>query len=583
MTLPSPGQRILMAGNNAIARGAYEAGVAFASGYPGTPSTEILEVISEYPEIRAQWGTNEKVAFDEGMGVALSGKRALVSMKYVGLNVAADSFMVFPFAGTVGGFVLISADDPGMYSSQNEQDNRYFARLAQVPMIEPSDPQEAKDYVKLAFELSEKFSTPVLYRTSMRVSHSKGMVTVGERKEVPDKTYVKDIPSWVVPVFAKGLRAKLDAKLERISEYVETYPYNRVEQGSSKVGVITSGASYTYAKEILPDATVLKLAITYPLPKQKLIDFCAGFEKVYVIEELEPFIEEQLRFWGVTNIIGKDRFPHTGEFSPDVVAKAVFDEEPVQDFSGEFDLIVRPPQLCPGCPHRGAFLALRKSGALVNGDIGCYTLGCLPPLSANHTTFCMGASIGNAFGFGIGGTDKVVAIIGDSTFVHGGIQPLIDVVYNGGNTTVMILDNRTTGMTGHQEHPATGMTLQGKEAPRLDLVKLVKAIGVEHVQVANPFDQKEMYNALKEALEYPGPSVIMTNQPCIFARGEKGKKYTPFMVLKDKCTKCGACQRIGCPGVLPGELPEIDEVSCTGCSLCEQACKFGAIVRKGDA
>ncbi len=583
MTLPSPGQRVLMAGNNAIAQGAYEAGVYFASGYPGTPSTEILEVISEYPEIRAQWGTNEKVAFDEAMGVAMSGKRALVSMKYVGLNVAADSFMVFPFAGTVGGFVVISADDPGMYSSQNEQDNRYFARLAQVPMIEPSDPQEAKDFVRLAFELSEKFSTPVMYRTSMRVSHSKGMVTVGERSEVPAKTFVKDIPNWVVPVFAKGLRAKLDAKLARISEYVETYPYNRVEEGSSKVGVITSGASYTYAKEILPDATVLKLAITYPLPKQTLIDFCARFDQVYVIEELEPFIEEQLRFWGVTNIIGKDRFPHTGEFSPDVVAKAVFDEEPVQDFSGEFDLIVRPPQLCPGCPHRGAFLALRKSGALVNGDIGCYTLGCLPPLSANHTTFCMGASIGNAFGFGVGGTDKVVAIIGDSTFVHGGIQPLIDVVYNGGNTTVMILDNRTTGMTGHQEHPATGMTLQGKEAPRLDLVKLVKAIGVEHVQVANPFDQKEMYSAVKEALEYQGPSVIMTNQPCIFARGEKGRKYTPFVVLEDKCTKCGACQRIGCPGVLPGEVPAIDEVACTGCSLCEQACKFGAIVRKGDA
>lgn len=582
MALPSPGQRMLMAGNNAIAQGVYEAGVTFASGYPGTPSTEILEVISEYPGIRAQWGTNEKVAFDEAMGVAMAGKRALVSMKYVGLNVAADSFMVFPYAGTVGGFVVISADDPGMYSSQNEQDNRYFARLAHMPMIEPSDPQEAKDFIKLAFELSEQFSTPVLYRTSMRVSHSKGVVTVGERSEAPSgKQFVKDVPNWVVPIFAKNLRAKLDAKMALIQEYVETYPSNRIEPGSSKLGIITSGASYTYTKEMFPEAGVLKLAITYPLPKQKILEFCGQHEQVYIIEELEPFIEDQVRAWGITNISGKDKLPRTGEFGPDVLAKAFLGQEPDQDFAGEFDIIARPPQLCPGCPHRGAYLALKKSKALVTGDIGCYTLGALPPLGAMHTSFCMGASIGNAFGFEMGGEQKVAAVIGDSTFVHGGIQPLIDVVYNGGNTTVVILDNRTTGMTGHQEHAATGMTLQGKEAPQLDLVGLVKSIGVQHVQVADPFNQEEMYAAVKEALDFEGPSVVFTNRPCIFARGEKTRPKTPYYIDAEKCTQCGSCQRIGCPGVLPGKQPEIDDVSCTGCSLCAQACKFDAIVQKG--
>jgi len=577
------GQRMLMAGNNAIARGAYEAGVYFASGYPGTPSTEILEVISQYPEIKAQWGANEKVAFDEAMGVAMSGKRALCSMKYVGLNVAADSFMVFPFSGTIGGFVVISADDPGMYSSQNEQDNRYFARLAQIPMIEPSDPQEAKDYLKLAYELSEKFSTPVLFRTSMRVSHSKGMVTLGERSEVGEtKGFVKDVPNWVVPIFAKALKAKLDAKFEAISAFVETYSYTRIEEGNSKIGVITSGASYTYTKELLPEASVLKLAITYPLPKQMILNFCAQYDKVYIIEELDSFIEDQIRAWGVTNISGKDIFPRTGEFSPDVLGKCLFNEQPVKDFSNEFNIISRPPQLCAGCPHRGAYLALKKSGALVTGDIGCYTLGALPPLGAMHTSFAMGTSIGNAFGFELGGISKVAAVIGDATFIHGGMPSLIDVVYNGGNTTIVILDNSTTGMTGHQEHPATGLTLQGKAVPKLDLVNLVKALGVQHVQVADPFDQKAMNQAIKEALDHEGPSVVITNRPCIFARGEKQRPKTPYVIDFDKCNQCGACQRIGCPAVLPGEQALIDDVSCTGCSLCAQACKFDAIHLKGE-
>ncbi len=568
-----------MSGNSAIARGAYEAGVSFASGYPGTPSTEILELVAQYPEVRAQWGANEKVAFDEAVGFALSGKRALCSMKYVGLNVAADSFMVLPFAGTVGGLVLVSADDPGMYSSQNEQDNRFFARMAKVPVIEPSDPQEAKDFVRLAFELSEQFSTPVVYRTSMRVSHSKGMVELGERRQVSEKKFSKDIPNWVVPVFAKSLRRRLDDKFARLTQYVETYPLNVVERGRSKVGVITSGASYAYAKEVLPDACVLKLAITYPLPKQKILDFCAGLEKVYILEELEPFMEEQIRSWGVGNIVGKDRLPVSGEYNPDVLAANLLGEQPVPDFSAEFDLSQRPPQLCPGCPHRGAFLALRKSRALVTGDIGCYTLGCLPPLASVHTTFCMGASIGNAFGFAMGGTEDVVAVIGDSTFIHGGIPSLMDVVYNGGKITLLILDNRTTGMTGHQEHPATGMTLQGSKAPQVDLVALCRACGVEHIQVVNPFNQTEMYKALTEAISHPTPSVLITNQPCIFARGEKNKPRTPYQVVQDKCTRCNACERVGCPAVLAGELPAIDATACTGCSLCAQACKFNAIVR----
>lgn len=574
-------ERKLFTGNHAIVRGAWEAGVTFAAGYPGTPATEIIEIAGEYDDIHAQWGANEKVAFDVAMGYAINGKRALVSMKYVGLNVAADSFMVMPFGGTVGGFVIVSADDPGMHSSQNEQDNRYFAKIAKMPMIEPSDAQEAKDYLKFAYEVSEQFSTPVLFRTSMRINHTKCVVEMGERQEFVPKTYEPDIPKWVVPVFAKSLRPRLDEKMERLAGFSETFPLNRIEEGTGNIGVITSGISYQYAKEVFPDATFFKLAMTYPLPKQKIIDFCKRFDKVYVVEELEPFMEEQIRFWGVSNIIGKDVFPITGELSVEVLEEVLHGIKPKTDYSSEFNIMPRPPQICAGCPHRGAFLALKKLKAFVTGDIGCYTLGCLPPMSAVHTVFCMGASIGNAAGFEKAGRENVVAVIGDSTFVHGGIPSLIDVVYNGGKTTTIILDNRTTGMTGHQDHPATGRTVKNEEHYKLDLEKIVRAIGVECVIKVDPYNMAETTKGIKEAMEYPGPAVVITTRPCIFQREEKARVKTPLSVVEDDCISCGACTRIGCPAlpsIKEGEKAKIDPISCVGCSVCTAFCSTGAIV-----
>jgi len=578
MGLEVAARRRLLSGNAAIARGAYEAGVAFAAGYPGTPSTEILENIASYPEIDCQWAANEKVAFDEAMGVAIAGKRALVAMKHVGLNVAADSFMVFPYSGTVGGFVVITADDPGMHSSQNEQDNRYFAKFAKVPLLEPADAQEAKDFVVAAFELSEAFQTPVLLRTTMRLSHTKCVVEVGERKEPPPREFNRVIPDWVVPVFSRRLRPRLDARLERLAEFAESFPCHREEPGDGEIGVLTSGVSYHYAREALPGAGFLKLAMTYPLPRRKVLDFCRRYRTVYVVEETEPFLEEQVRLLGVTNVVGKDRFPSTGELSPEAVEKAVRGTAPPGELSGEIAIPPRPPMLCAGCPHRGVFYALNRLKLLVAGDIGCYTLGCLPPLSAVHTTFCMGAGIGNALGFGKAGIREAVAVIGDSTFIHAGIPALIDVVYNQGSTTVVILDNRTTGMTGHQQHPGTGRTLRGEPTHRLDLLGLVRAVGVEFVREVDPYDLKATRQAIKEAVEHPGPAVVITSRPCVLIPEEKVKVRQPYRVLDEKCNGCGICYRLGCPAVLQGQVAVIDRFSCTGCSLCEQVCPHQAIV-----
>lgn len=578
MGLEIAARRRLLSGNAAIARGAYEAGVAFAAGYPGTPSTEILENIASYPEIDCHWAANEKVAFDEAMGVAIAGKRALVAMKHVGLNVAADSFMVFPYSGTVGGFVVITADDPGMHSSQNEQDNRYFAKFAKVPLLEPADAREAKDFVIAAFELSEAFQTPVLLRTTMRLAHTKCVVELGERKEPPPREFNRVIPDWVVPVFSRRLRPRLDARLLRLAEFAEDFPYHREEAGDGEIGVLASGVAYHYAREVLPGAGFLKLAMTYPLPRRKVLEFCRRYRTVYVVEETEPFLEEQVRLIGVTNIVGKDRLPASGELSPEAVEMAVRGTAPPADLSGEIAIPPRPPMLCAGCPHRGVFYALNRLKLLVAGDIGCYTLGCLPPLSALHTTFCMGASIGNALGFGKAGIRDAVAVIGDSTFIHAGIPALIDVVYNKGTTTVVILDNRTTGMTGHQHHPGTGRTLRGEPTHRLDLQGLVRAVGVEFVLEVDPYDLKATRQAIKEAVEHPGPAVVITNRPCVLIPEEKAKVRQPYRVLAENCNGCGICYRLGCPAVLQGPVADIDRFSCTGCSLCQQVCPHRAIV-----
>ncbi|MBI5081023.1 MAG: indolepyruvate ferredoxin oxidoreductase subunit alpha, partial [Chloroflexi bacterium] len=449
----------LLLANEAIARGAWEAGVKFAAGYPGTPSTEILETIAKkYPEIDSQWSANEKVAFEEGMGAAIGGLRVLVTMKMVGLNVAADSFMVFPYSGTNGGFVVISADDPGMHSSQNEQDNRYLALMAKVPVLEPSTAQECKDFIKIGMELSEKFSVPVMMRTTTRLAHHKGLVEVGERVEVEQKQFVPDPKRFSVPIYRTLLRPAVEKRIAELRAYAETTPLNKVDWRTGRggvtaqkgsVGFITSSIAYQYVREVNPESSVFRLGITHPLPPNAIKEFCAAHEKVFIVEEGEPFIEDAIRAMGITNIVGKEIFGVIGEYSPERIGKAMGLDVPNKpDFSQEITVLPRPPMLCVGCGHRTVFDSLKQLKVTVAGDIGCYTMGALPPYEASHTTFCMGAGIATAFGLERAGHDRTVAIIGDSTFTHSGIPPLIDAVYNGSSLTLIILDNSTTGMTG---------------------------------------------------------------------------------------------------------------------------------------
>ncbi len=586
----------LMSGDQAIARGVWEAGVVFATSYPGTPATEILESLAHYPEINAQWAVNEKVAFDEAMGAAIAGVRAFVSMKHVGLNVAADSFMVFPYAGTNAGFVILSADDPGTHSSQNEQDNRYFAKFAKVPLLEPADNQEAKDFVKFAFDLSEQFETPVMMRITMRLAHTKGLVdTSGERQVHPRRPFVKNNLKWVVPPFAKAHRGPLENKMHALAQYAETCPLNVIEPGTGTVdyGVITSGIIYQYVREVLPEPTVFKLGLTYPLPKQRLLDFCAQYRRVYVIEESESFLEEQLRYWGVPNIIGKEMFTNQGELLPEIIAHQMHSTPIPSDYSPEIPIPPRPPMLCIGCPHRGTFTSLnRLTGITVTGDIGCYTLGGLPPYNTMNTSFAMGASIGNAVGFEFAGEKRTFAVIGDSTFLHGGIQPLMDAVYHGTKTKVVIMDNRTTGMTGQENHPGTGKDLHGQPAKRVDYEQLCRAIGVEWVKRVNAFRPKEVEAALREALKFEGPAVVISEGSCVLIPEEKARPKVAFTVIAEDCIACGLCFHTGCPAIL--ESPEtyqasasqkarpkawIDPNICVGCTLCAAVCPPECIVR----
>jgi indolepyruvate ferredoxin oxidoreductase alpha subunit len=581
------GTRALLSGNEAIARGAVEAGVRVAAGYPGTPSTEILESIRYRRDMDVRWSPNEKVALDVGLGASLGGARALVTMKHVGLNVAADTFMTAAYIGVGAGLVLVSADDPGMHSSQNEQDSRFYARFASVPLLEPANSSEAKQLTKLGFELSEEFDVPVLLRSTTRLSHNRGLVTLDEPEDHPPTGFVPNPAKYVmVPGYARGRRAALLQRLEDLARWAEASDL-AVEYGDDHtIGVVTSGIAFNYVREVVPQARVLKLGITHPLPIERIRRFAASVGRLFVVEELDPFLEDALRAAGIP-VEGKAWFSRSGELNPEAVAAGfagagVITALPPVDPAPS--TVKRPPLLCPGCPHIAPFVALKRLGAVVSGDIGCYTLAALEPLSAMDTCVAMGCSIGMAVGLDASGGAEgpVVATIGDSTFLHGGIPGLIEAVYNNANITVLLLDNGTTAMTGGQEHPATGKTLQGEAAPAVDLVALCKAIGVEDVRVVDPYDIAATNAALEASIAHQGPSVVITNRPCVEAPVKVRDR--PYLVDLDACTACQACMALGCPSIVWS--PEsfegrrkvvIDPTTCTGCTLCAQLCPPRAI------
>ena len=588
-------KRVVLSGNEAIARGAFESGVKVASAYPGTPSTEILENMAQYREMHAEWAPNEKVALETAMGASFGGVRALVVMKHVGVNVAADPLFTLSYTGLRGGLVLVTADDPEMHSSQNEQDNRNYAKFAKVPMLEPSDSQEAKDFTLAAFEISERFDTPVMLRTTTRVSHSKSIVVLEEPKAPPVRPeIVKDPVKFVMlPANARKRHPVVEKRMKDLASFAETFPGNRIEWGDKKVGIITGGISYQYAKEVYPGASYLKLGLVHPLPAGLIRSFAKEVETLFVVEELDPFFEDQIRAMGIA-VRGKEAFPLCGELNPALAEKGLKGSEPARPHETVQGLPPRPPIMCPGCPHRGVFSILSKLKLFVTGDIGCYTLGFLPPLSAIDTCVCMGASIGHALGLdkalGPEALGKVVAVIGDSTFLHSGITSLLNVVYNRGAVTLIILDNRTTAMTGRQDHPGTGFTLQGEETPSVDLVKLVKALGVKHVKQINPYRLAEAEKVIKREANRSEPSVIISRAPCVLSRRDRSPFGEAFQVNPEICRGCRSCLRIACPAIewvneegtdREGRKRKgrasIDRFLCNGCSLCAQICKFGAI------
>ena len=591
--------KLLMTGNEAIARGAYEAGVRFASAYPGTPSTEILENVATYKEdIVAEWATNEKVALEAAIGGSIAGARTMASMKHVGVNVAADPLFTFSYTGVNGGMVLITADEPGMHSSQNEQDNRNYAKFAKIAMFEPSTSQEAKDMLKEAFEISEKYDTPVLFRVTTRLCHSKGIVECSDRVEVPIKEYIKNPKkNLTVPAHARVRRVEIDDRMSKLLEYSNNTHLNNYEINDTKIGIVASGMCYTYAKEVFKDdASYMKLGFTNPLPMEKIKEFASKVDNVYVIEENDPFIEEQLKANNI-KCHGKDIFPSYGELTPDVIRKSVFGKtNDTIDYNK--DLVVnRPPGLCAGCPHRGFFYELgKRKNVMVTGDIGCYTLGFAPPYNAMDTTICMGASLSSGHGaqkvFNMKENNKmrVVGVLGDSTFFHTGINSLLDVVYNKGNSISVILDNRITGMTGHQQNPGTGYTLQGDVTSEVNIEELVKACGVKHIRTINPNNLSQVKETLDWAFNLEEPSVIITRWPCAlkkFSRQDIEEFNNPFTskcsIDTDKCIGCKLCMKTGCPAIsFKSEEKSvfIDKNQCLGCEVCSQVCPKDAISKE---
>jgi indolepyruvate ferredoxin oxidoreductase alpha subunit len=585
----------LLTGNEAVARGVYEAGIRFASAYPGTPSTEILENILQYKDcVLAEWAINEKVALEAAFGASLAGGRAIVSMKHVGVNVAADPLFTISYIGINGGLVLVSADETGQYSSQNEQDNRNYAKAAKIPMLEPADSQEAKDMVKWAVELSEEYDTPVMLRMTTRVCHSKSIVELGERETVEIKEYNKDVTKrMTVPAFSRRMRVKVEERMELLKLYSDTTPLNRFEWNDTSVGIIASGMAYNYAKEVFGDkVSYLKIGFSNPLPRKKITEFANKVDKLYVIEENDPYIEETVRVLGF-ECYGKNLFPYNGEMTPDVILEAINGEKPdvVQDTQ---ELVVpRPAALCAGCPHRGVFYELGKlKNVIISGDIGCYTLGFAPPFNAMDYNICMGASISSGHGvqqllnMDQKNNRRVISILGDSTFFHTGINSLLNVVYNQSNTVNIIMDNRTTGMTGHQENPGTGYTANGNETVAIDIEALVKACGITHVAVIDPNDLDSVRKTLAWALALDEPSVIITRWPCALKRFSKmdteefGKVFKEkYSVNTEKCIGCKICVKVGCPALSfnnQSKKAEID-LQCVGCSVCAQVCPKKAI------
>jgi indolepyruvate ferredoxin oxidoreductase alpha subunit len=586
----------LLSGNEAIARGAWEAGVVVASAYPGTPSTEILETFGPMPGVYAEWATNEKVAMDVAIGAAYAGRRAMTCMKHVGLNVAADAFFYASMTGIEAGLVIVSADDPQMHSSQNEQDNRRYAKFARVPCLEPSDSQEAKDMVGVALDMSEQFDTPVLLRVTTRIAHSHTPVELGERQARPPRVekYPHNFEKYVMlPNNARRRHPILEQRIALLAGYAENFPYNRVEMGDRRLGIVTCGVGYAHAREVFPDASVLRLGMTYPLPRQLIADFAGQVERLIVLEELDPFLEEEIALQGI-RVEGKAIFPMCGEFDPQVVREAAIAAgllpasarvAPANLDKGE--LPPRPPVLCPGCPHRPVFYVMKKLKLPVQGDIGCYTLGGLPPLNCIDTCGCMGAGIGVAHGADkAGDAERHIAVIGDSTFFHTGMPALLNTTYNRGKSITVIMDNRVTAMTGHQDNPGTGRTLQGEETPRVALEPLVRALGVSHVRTVDAYDVKALGEAFQEALATQEPAAIITERECALLPAAR-RKYLPLRVNREQCVACWTCFRIGCPAIRRSDeiypknkraKSDIDPLLCTGCEVCAQVCPQNAIL-----
>jgi indolepyruvate ferredoxin oxidoreductase, alpha subunit len=593
----------LLSGNEALALGAYHAGVRVATAYPGTPSTEILETIAQYKDVYAEWSTNEKVALEVGLGACYTGARTMVSMKHVGLNVAADPFLAAATTGISGGLVIVSADDPGIFSSQGEQDNRHYAKLAKVPILEPTDSQSAYELMGVAFEISETFDTPVMLRTTTRISHSKSVVNVsGERRAPTNKlSFPRNVQKYVMlPVNARIRRPNIEGRLVKLMEYAETFPFNKIEPGGKQLGIIASGIGYQYAREVFPKASFLKLGMTYPLPDKLLHKFASQVKQVLVVEELDPFLEENIKAMGI-GVVGKEFIPGIGELNVDVVSSAgqkmgvLKEKSALEPIKGINELPKRPPLLCPGCPHASMFYVLasmgqrlklpgakekeaKESPMTITGDIGCYTLATYPPLNAMDTTACMGASIGQAIGMEKAGLKtKIVAVIGDSTFLHSGITPLMDAVYNQSKITVIILDNGTTAMTGHQDHPGTGISAQGKQVGQVVMEDLIKGLGIRDVKVVNAFNIRELRTAVKDSVDKPELSVIISRGPCA-VRIPQGSDSSTIDV--ERCNQCGICLLVGCPAIQSERnQPFIDPLMCMGekCTACQQICPKQAI------